>query len=128
MHFVNPAADIPIVAVSVAKQNASGVNANLHYRIGRALEPLRDQNIAIIGSGMSMHNTNNGKTPVSNIAEFISAIESACSIPDPDARGDALSKWTSFPYALSAFKPSKAVRTNTADSHLMPVTIDTKCA
>ena len=56
MHFVNPKADIPIVAISVVKINANeGVDAELHYRIGRALEPLRDDNIAIIGSGMSMH-------------------------------------------------------------------------
>jgi aromatic ring-opening dioxygenase catalytic subunit (LigB family) len=44
-----PDADIPIVQLSVL----SSQNAAEHIKMGKALEPLRDEGIAIIGSGMS---------------------------------------------------------------------------
>ncbi|KAI1436954.1 Extradiol aromatic ring-opening dioxygenase [Xylaria sp. CBS 124048] len=43
---------IPIVQVS--QYNSQDVN--LHYRLGQAVEALRDENIVIIGAGMSVHN------------------------------------------------------------------------
>jgi aromatic ring-opening dioxygenase catalytic subunit (LigB family) len=47
MMLVNPKADVPIVQVSVlGSQDPKGL-----YEMGVALAPLRDQNIAIIGSG-----------------------------------------------------------------------------
>ncbi|KAL9093036.1 MAG: hypothetical protein Q9165_004174 [Trypethelium subeluteriae] len=53
MLLINPAANVPIVQVSVL---ASESPAD-HWKMGRALSALRDSNIAIIGSGFaSFHN------------------------------------------------------------------------
>lgn len=51
--LVNPKADVPVVQVSVLESE----NATEHFAMGRALASLRDQNIAVIGSGFaSFHN------------------------------------------------------------------------
>ncbi|KAK5994616.1 4,5-DOPA dioxygenase extradiol [Cladobotryum mycophilum] len=53
MLLVNPAADVPIVQVSVLESE----DPEKHLRMGAALSKLRGQNIAIIGSGFaSLHN------------------------------------------------------------------------
>lgn len=51
--LINPKADIPIVQLSVLPDEDSST----HFAMGKALAPLRDQGIAIIGSGMpTFHN------------------------------------------------------------------------
>ncbi|KAL1592241.1 hypothetical protein SLS60_011318 [Paraconiothyrium brasiliense] len=53
MTLIHPEATIPIVQLSVLTSE----DPAKHYAIGRALAPLREQNIAIIGSGFaSLHN------------------------------------------------------------------------
>jgi 4,5-DOPA dioxygenase extradiol len=52
LKLVYPHADIPIVQLSLIK----GLNAEQHIKLGHCLAPLREQNVAIIGSGMSFHN------------------------------------------------------------------------
>ena len=47
-----PQADIPVVALSVSPSEG----AEWHYRLGRALAPLRDQGVLVIGSGGFSHN------------------------------------------------------------------------
>jgi aromatic ring-opening dioxygenase catalytic subunit (LigB family) len=47
-----PDADIPILQLSLQ----SGLNPSRHIEIGRALTSLRDDNVLIIGSGLSFHN------------------------------------------------------------------------
>jgi 4,5-DOPA dioxygenase extradiol len=47
-----PEADIPVVQVSIN----SRATPDYHYRLGQALEPLRDDNILVIGSGAITHN------------------------------------------------------------------------
>lgn len=43
---------MPIVQVSLF----SNEDVDLHYRMGQALEALRDEGILIIGAGMAVHN------------------------------------------------------------------------
>ncbi|MCG2575274.1 dioxygenase [Acinetobacter sp. ME22] len=52
MQVVNPAADIPVVQLSLKK----GLDPATHIQMGQALAPLRDENVLIIGSGLSYHN------------------------------------------------------------------------
>ena len=47
-----PDADIPILQLSLQQ----GLDPVRHIEIGRKLKPLRDDNIAVIGSGLSFHN------------------------------------------------------------------------
>ena len=49
-HLV-PAADIPVVMVSVAPRQG----AQAHFELGRALRPLRDEGVLILGSGNVIH-------------------------------------------------------------------------
>lgn len=44
--------DIPIVQVSLLGNE----DPDQHYRIGLALEQLRDEGVLIIGAGMAVHN------------------------------------------------------------------------
>jgi len=49
--IVDPKAEIPVVMLSLRKD----LDPAFHIRLGKALAPLRDQGVAIVGSGMSYH-------------------------------------------------------------------------
>lgn len=52
LKLVFPAADIPVVQLSLR----ADLDPEAHLALGRALAGLRDENVLIIGSGMSFHN------------------------------------------------------------------------
>jgi aromatic ring-opening dioxygenase catalytic subunit (LigB family) len=51
-----PLADIPVVTLSLAVSANGSFDPAMHIAAGRALAPLRDEGVLIIGSGMSFHN------------------------------------------------------------------------
>jgi aromatic ring-opening dioxygenase catalytic subunit (LigB family) len=52
MKLVFPQADVPVVQLSLRR----GLDPAEHLALGRALAPLRSEDVLIIGSGMSFHN------------------------------------------------------------------------
>jgi aromatic ring-opening dioxygenase catalytic subunit (LigB family) len=50
--LIYPNADVPILQLSLHRS----LDPALHLRIGRALAPLRERGVLIVGSGMSYHN------------------------------------------------------------------------
>ena len=50
--LMRPAADIPILQISLM----SSLDPEAHISVGKALAPLLDQGVTIIGSGLSFHN------------------------------------------------------------------------
>ncbi|KAJ1551855.1 hypothetical protein HK096_002106, partial [Nowakowskiella sp. JEL0078] len=52
MLLITPKADIPIIQMSLV----SNLDPSQHFAIGKALSSLRDEGVAIVGSGLSFHN------------------------------------------------------------------------
>jgi aromatic ring-opening dioxygenase catalytic subunit (LigB family) len=103
MLLVHPAADIPIIQLSVL----SSEDPSIHYQMGKALSKLRDSNIAIIGSGFaSFHNLRimfSGLTKDSSFrtrnAAWNKAITEAVSEESSEEREKKLEGWRKFPGA-----------------------------
>ena len=80
-----PQADIPVVQLSLH----AGLDPALHIRAGTALAPLRDENILIIGSGMTCHERGpemaaySGPLMIGYTGCCKTAITSAGSMPSP---------------------------------------------
>ena len=89
-----PAADVPVVELSLDRS----LDPALHLAAGRALAPLRDKGVVIIGAGMSFHNMraygDPGFTePARQFDEWLASTVALVS-PERDAR---LTGWAEAP-------------------------------
>ena len=104
-----PKADMPIFQVSL---NAS-LDPKAHLALGRALAPLRDEGVLIVGSGLSYHNLRNygpqAKTPSKAFDQWLQETLLASA---PGERETRLIEWTSAPYARQA---------HPREEHLIPL-------
>ncbi|MFZ0499213.1 MAG: class III extradiol ring-cleavage dioxygenase [Steroidobacteraceae bacterium] len=107
----HPQADIPVVQVSLR----ADYDPETHLRLGRALAPLRDEGVLIIGSGSSYHNLRRFFGPRArreDAAQFdtwlrVTLVESA-----PAQRSQRLLEWERAPAAREA---------HPREDHLMPL-------
>jgi aromatic ring-opening dioxygenase catalytic subunit (LigB family) len=91
-----PEADIPTVQLSLKQ----GLDPEEHLAIGRALAPLRDEGVFIIGSGMTFHNLRAFRDPRSRGAsETFDAWLGETATQDAEARDHGLSRWSYAPGA-----------------------------
>ena len=100
-----PEADIPVLAMSLRRD----LDPQAHLAIGRALAPLREDGVLIVGSGMSYHNMYAYRSATrdnrDNAQAFDRWLTETVEQGDIDERDRRLSQWTRAPGALDAHRP-----------------------
>ena len=106
-----PEADVPTIQVSLK----AGLDPAEHLAIGRALAPLRDEGVLILGSGMSYHNMRDLRSASGRGASlaFDTWLKEAATAP-PATRARLLGDWTSAPAARHA---------HPREEHLIPLMV-----
>jgi aromatic ring-opening dioxygenase catalytic subunit (LigB family) len=106
-----PDADIAVVPLSLD----GGMDPELHLQAGRALAPLRDEGVLIVGSGMSFHNLRaymraETREPAQAFDQWLTR---AVELPGAQ-RGEHLRSWQNAPFASFA---------HPRPEHLMPLMV-----
>ena len=114
MALANPLADMPTLQLSLL----ASLDTVKHLAMGRALAPLRDQGVLIIGSGMSYHNLaelmRSMRTPQKTIQASTYFDEWLCETlsANPSQRETGLADWAQAPMARAA---------HPREEHLLPL-------
>ena len=108
--LIYPKADIPIVQLSLR----SDLDPAAHIALGRALAPLRDQGVLIVGSGMSYHNLRAMRSGEGGqeLEAFDVWLTQAVEDTDIERRVRLLTDWESAPHARDCHPESE---------HLVPL-------
>jgi len=106
-----PQAQIPVVSLSLA----ASLDSALHLAAGRALAPLRDEGVLIVGSGMSFHNLRGYFRPETpqRARAFDAWLTAAVASPAAQ-RSTALARWREAPFAAYA---------HPREEHLIPLMV-----
>jgi aromatic ring-opening dioxygenase catalytic subunit (LigB family) len=110
--LVAPEATIPVVPLSLVR----GLEPAQHIAIGRALAPLRQEGILIVGSGMSFHNLQAlyaGGDVLARSQRFDAWLNDAVT-GDPAIRDQRLAAWAAAPEARFA---------HPREEHLLPLMV-----
>ncbi len=111
LKLIFPDADIPVVQLSLL----SSLDPARHIETGRALQALRDQDVLIIGSGMSFHNMRGyGDARYAPISDVFDAWLTHAVEAPPQERDQLLAHWDKAPEARSCHPPG-------AEEHLLPL-------
>jgi aromatic ring-opening dioxygenase catalytic subunit (LigB family) len=105
-----PEADIPAVQLSLKR----GLDPAEHLAMGKALAPLRDEGVFIVGSGMSFHNLRAFSAGSSVPAAAFDDWLRQATTQDEEARNRALCNWTRAPSAREA---------HPREEHLLPLMV-----
>ncbi|BBC74344.1 dioxygenase [Altererythrobacter sp. B11] len=111
MKVAFPDSDVPTVQMSLAQ----GLDPALHLAAGRALAPLRDEGVLVIGSGMSFHNMRGfgnpqAEAPSRAFDEWLGAAATA----GAEVRADSLTRWAAAPFARLS---------HPREEHLLPLMV-----
>ncbi|WP_240791944.1 DODA-type extradiol aromatic ring-opening family dioxygenase [Rhodoferax bucti] len=105
-----PEAQVPVLQMSLR----AGLDPAEHIALGRALAPLRDEDVLIVGSGLSYHNLRNfgpgGRAPSKAFDVWLQDAMAAA----PDVRVRALLDWAAAPSARIA---------HPREEHLLPLMV-----
>jgi aromatic ring-opening dioxygenase catalytic subunit (LigB family) len=106
-----PEAEIPAIQLSLVE----GLDAGRHLALGRALAPLRDEGVFIIGSGMTFHNLRAFRDPRAvPVAEAFDAWLRETMALDAAERDRRLAGWEQAPAARGA---------HPREEHLIPLMV-----
>ncbi|WP_133157175.1 DODA-type extradiol aromatic ring-opening family dioxygenase [Hydrogenophaga pseudoflava] len=103
-----PQAQVPVVQLSLK----AGLDPLEHLRAGRALAPLRDEGVLIIGSGMSCHER--GPDMGMRSVAFDDWLQQTLVMQDSATRWTALCEWTRAPEARAV---------HPREDHLIPLMV-----
>lgn len=109
--LIDPKAELPVVQLSLRE----GLDPAEHLALGRALAPLRDEGVLIVGTGMSFHNMrrfrrDNAALDADSVA-FDDWLTDAVALP-AGARTTALMAWEQAPSARAS---------HPEEEHLLPL-------
>jgi aromatic ring-opening dioxygenase catalytic subunit (LigB family) len=106
-----PDADVPTIQLSLQE----GLDPARHLAIGRALAPLRDEGVLLVGSGMSYHNFGGFRRPQGRAdSETFDAWMQGVAQAEASERDAALSRWSEAPVAR---------RAHPREEHLLPLMV-----
>lgn len=106
-----PKAEVPVVQLSLVR----GLDPDLHLRVGRALAPLRDEGVLLLGSGMSYHDLRGfgSARAMQDAAAFDAWLADAVTAPAAE-RDAALLRWDRAPAARAC---------HPREEHLLPLMV-----
>jgi aromatic ring-opening dioxygenase catalytic subunit (LigB family) len=111
MQPIYPDAQVPVVSLSLRR----GYDPAAHIALGRALAPLRDEGVVIIGSGLSYHNLRMfNLQAAAPSAAFDAWLRGTLTDPDPAQRAAGLESWAGAPAARIA---------HPQEDHLIPLMV-----
>jgi len=111
LSVIYPAADVPILQLSLKQ----GYDPEDHLALGRALAPLRDEGVLIVGSGLSYHNLRAfGAIARAPSAAFDHWLQETLVSASPAERVSRLLKWETAPSARVA---------HPQEDHLLPLMV-----
>ena len=109
--IVDPKARIPVVMVSLR----GDLDPAFHVEMGKALAPLRDQGVVIVGSGMSFHDLKHFRDGDGRASEAFDAwLDETVTKCDPQTRESRLIRWSEAPMARAC---------HPREEHLIPLMV-----
>ena len=111
LEVMYPAADVPVLQVSLQRD----LDPAQHLALGRALAPLRHENVLIVGSGLSYHNLRRfGQAGLAPSMAFDRWLQDTLAYSDPATRVERLIAWEDAPFARTA---------HPREDHLIPLMV-----